>query len=40
MGVGKGTSVLELAKMIKKIVDYEGEVILDTSKKPDEHYAR
>jgi GDP-L-fucose synthase len=34
IGVGKGISTLELARMIKEIVGYEGEIILATSK-PD-----
>lgn len=34
IGVGKGISILELAKLIKEIVGYEGEIVLDTSK-PD-----
>ena len=34
IGVGKGISIFQLAKLIKEIVGYEGEIILDTSK-PD-----
>lgn len=34
VGVGKGISILELAELIKEVVDYEGELVLDKSK-PD-----
>lgn len=34
IGVGEDISILDLAKMIKKIVGYEGEILTDTSK-PD-----
>lgn len=34
IGVGKGISILELAKLIKDIVGYQGTIVLDTSK-PD-----
>jgi GDP-L-fucose synthase len=34
IGVGKGISILELANLIKEIIGYEGEIVLDTSK-PD-----
>lgn len=34
VGVGKGISVLELAKLIKEVVGYDGNIILDPSK-PD-----
>lgn len=34
VGVGKGISVLELAKLIKSLVGYNGEIVLDKSK-PD-----
>ena len=34
VGVGKGISTLDLAKMIKNIVGYEGNIVLDASK-PD-----
>ena len=34
VGVGKGISVLELAQLIKEIVGYQGEIVLDKSK-PD-----
>jgi len=34
VGVGKGISILELAKLIKEAVGYEGKVVLDKSK-PD-----
>jgi GDP-L-fucose synthase len=34
IGVGKGISVIDMAMMIKKIVGYKGEIVLDTSK-PD-----
>jgi len=34
IGVGKGLSILELARLIKEIVGYEGEITLDESK-PD-----
>jgi len=34
IGVGKGISVLEMANLIKNLVGYEGEIVLDTSK-PD-----
>jgi GDP-L-fucose synthase len=34
VGVGKGISILELAQLIKEVVDYKGELVLDTSK-PD-----
>jgi GDP-L-fucose synthase len=34
IGVGKGISILELAELIKEIVGYKGEIILDKSK-PD-----
>ena len=32
IGVGKGISILDLAKLIKEIVGYKGEIVLDTSK--------
>jgi len=32
VGMGEGISILELAKLIKEIVGYEGKIILDTSK--------
>jgi GDP-L-fucose synthase len=32
IGVGKGISTLNLARMIKEIVGYEGEIVLDTTK--------
>jgi GDP-L-fucose synthase len=32
IGVGKGISTIELAKMIKNVVGYEGDIVLDTSK--------
>lgn len=34
IGVGKGISVLEMAQLIKELVGYEGELVLDPSK-PD-----
>ena len=34
VGVGKGISILELAELIKEVVGYSGEIILDKSK-PD-----
>ena len=34
IGVGKGISILELAELIKEVVGYKGEIILDKSK-PD-----
>jgi GDP-L-fucose synthase len=34
IGVGKGISIFELAKLIKEIVRYDGQLVLDTSK-PD-----
>ncbi len=34
VGVGKGISILELAELIKEVVGYEGEIVLDRSK-PD-----
>lgn len=34
VGVGKGISILELAELIKEIIAYKGEIILDKSK-PD-----
>lgn len=34
VGVGKGISILELAELIKEVVGYRGEIILDKSK-PD-----
>ena len=34
VGVGKGISILELAELIKEVVGYKGEIILDKSK-PD-----
>lgn len=34
VGVGKGISILELAELIKEVVGYEGEIVLDKSK-PD-----
>jgi GDP-L-fucose synthase len=34
IGVGEDISILDLAKMVKQIVGYEGEIITDTSK-PD-----
>jgi len=34
VGVGKGISILELAELIKEVVGYEGELVLDKSK-PD-----
>jgi GDP-L-fucose synthase len=34
VGVGKGISILELARLIKEIVRYEGEIVFDKSK-PD-----
>ena len=34
VGVGKGISIMELAELIKEVVDYKGEIVLDTSK-PD-----
>ena len=34
VGVGKGISILELAELIKEIVGYRGEIVLDKSK-PD-----
>jgi len=34
VGVGKGISILELAQLIKKLVGYEGELVLDNSR-PD-----
>lgn len=34
VGVGKGISILELAKLIKEVVGYDGNIILDPSK-PD-----
>ena len=34
IGVGKGISVWEMATLIKDLVGYEGELVLDTSK-PD-----
>jgi len=34
VGVGKGISILELANLIKKVVGYEGKIVLDKSK-PD-----
>ena len=34
VGVGKGISILELAELIKEVVGYKGEIILDESK-PD-----
>jgi GDP-L-fucose synthase len=32
IGVGKGISIIEMAKLIKSCVGYEGEIKLDTSK--------
>jgi GDP-L-fucose synthase len=32
VGVGEEISILNLAKLIKKTVGYEGEIILDTTK--------
>jgi GDP-L-fucose synthase len=34
IGVGKGISIIEMATLIKELVGYEGELVLDTSK-PD-----
>ena len=34
VGVGKGISILELAELIKEVVGYKGEIVLDKSK-PD-----
>ena len=34
VGVGKGIAIFELAELIKEVVDYKGEIVLDTSK-PD-----
>lgn len=34
VGVGKGISIAELAKLIREVVGYKGEIVLDTSK-PD-----
>lgn len=34
IGVGEDISILDLAKMVKQIVGFEGEIITDTSK-PD-----
>jgi GDP-L-fucose synthase len=34
IGVGEDISILDLAKLVKKIVGFEGEIQLDTSK-PD-----
>lgn len=34
VGVGKGISILDLAQVIKEVVDYKGELVLDESK-PD-----
>jgi len=34
VGVGKGISILELAELIKEVVGYKGEIVLDRSK-PD-----
>jgi len=34
IGVGKGISILELAELIKEVVGYKGEIVLDKSK-PD-----
>ena len=34
VGIGKGISILELAELIKKVVGYEGKIVLDRSK-PD-----
>jgi GDP-L-fucose synthase len=34
IGVGEDISILDLAKMVKQIVGYEGEILTDTSK-PD-----
>ena len=34
VGVGKGISILELAELIKEVVGYKGEIVMDTSK-PD-----
>lgn len=32
IGIGQGISILDLAKLIKKIVNYDGKIILDPSK--------
>ncbi len=34
VGVGKGISIIELAELIREVVGYKGEIVLDTSK-PD-----
>jgi len=39
IGRGEGISILELAKLIKKIVGYQGKIVLDTSK-PDGVYCK
>jgi GDP-L-fucose synthase len=39
IGVGKDISILELAELIKEVVQYEGDIVFDTSK-PDGMYQK